>query len=256
MVDEFGDRRVPVAPLEVIEHAIAPGNQVVGIAVRDPHGDEHFLAAGPGAGAVSDEDPAEIGERPMGGDIVDFKTQVKAALIEEERAVDEDRWRGRAVVEIAEINKIAEQQGEVAVVAHQPFNRFYSIDLGFDREVFNDEGIDGRLGPERIKSANAVNSKGFDRAAGLAGQPRRVRRKTSLDRCPGGFVQGRAGRSDALHHRIAERVDLGLPRGVDRRMQLKRTLSSDLLQGQIGDLGAEQAEILGRDGEVVLNRPV
>src|SRR5262249_34965513 len=110
---------IPIASGTVVEHAVAPHHQVIGISVGERRGDGHlFLAPLPGTVTVSKINATEGRQAAVLGHIVNPHAQVTSTTVEIQGPSLKDR-RLSWSVEVTEGHEVIQQPKEVTMVANQ-----------------------------------------------------------------------------------------------------------------------------------------
>ena len=119
LLDDLRDRRVPVPALAVVEDAVAPDHEVVGVAGGEGRRDLELLGGVLArALAIGQVGLAQAGERGVLGGVLDAHAEVATAAVEVKRA-DLENGLAAAGVEIAEGDEVAQELEQVAVVARR-----------------------------------------------------------------------------------------------------------------------------------------
>src|SRR6185437_11345431 len=109
MLDDLDDGRVPVAPLAVVEDAVAPDEEIVGVARGEGSGDCHDLFAFVArAAAISEIDAAQGRELGVLRLVLDLDAEIAAPGVEVEGSGLEHGFAS-AGVEILEGDEIVEE---------------------------------------------------------------------------------------------------------------------------------------------------
>ena len=252
VVDDLGDGGVPVAPLPVVEDAVAADHQVVAVAGGERGDDLHLLGGGrAGAVEVGEVGAGQAGHGGVLGGVVDRQAQVAGALVEVERAVLED---GRAaVVEVLEVDEVGAEAGQIAVVADQTLDLVDAGRLRLQRLVAGDE----RRHARRRRPRRGSPARARRRASRPAGPPSTASQASYGASLPPSASQSRFGELGARAEQrrdgvVAERPQRGRVGRVDRASQRQRPLGRGQRQRKPGDLVDGDRQVAGGDGEVLL----
>ena len=149
VLDNLGDRGIPVPPFAVIEDAIAADHKVVGIASSESGYDLQLLAGGLAHTiAVSQVGARKPGQQGVPAAILDSKAEVAATLVQIEGASLKDRLV-LPPVEIPEGNEVVKQLVKVTVISGELLHCGDSRELRLQTLIFGDkfgEGVLSRAG--------------------------------------------------------------------------------------------------------------
>ena len=244
VLHDLDDGGVPVAAPPVVEHAVAAGHEVVGVALREAGGELHGLAAGAAAVAVGDVHPRQGRHRGVRARVVHPDAQLAAPRVEEERARLEHRRPDR-VVEVRERDEVAQQRPEVAVVVDEAGDVADGGRLGGEPLVAGQEGVEA--GPRRAaeERAHPADAELLHLRAGLRREPRLVRREPGEERSP--LVRRERGAvlpEQRRHGVAAERLDGRGPRRVHALAERERAPGLDPRERERGDVRGGGGEVL------------
>ena len=252
VVHDVGDDGIPVAALPVVEHAVAPHEEVVAVALREAGRDLH-RGAGALAVHVGDVGLAHRRERVRA---VDADAQFGAAAVEVERAGLEDR-PAVARVKVGEVDEIVQQRAQVAVVVGQPVHIGDGLELRLERLVLRHEGGERRLPLPRKDLLDAGETESLDRRAGLAAQPRLVGGEFCVERRPFGRRERGLGRPiNRGDRRLMQGGERRGPGGVDALQQRQVPAGLNPRQREARHFLGGNFQVLGRDGQILAFVPV
>src|SRR5690606_37411560 len=116
VVDDLGNRGVPIPALPIVEYSVAADHQVIRIPGGERGGDGHFLSR-PRAIAISQISAGKARERRVLRRVGDVHAKVAAARVEIKSACLEDG--GAAMVKIGKGNEVVQKAQKVALHADE-----------------------------------------------------------------------------------------------------------------------------------------